>query len=76
MHRLVAADGLEVDQQQQVDHRHGRGNCRVGDEGLAVASDARFGSGLLFRRALGGVNLLRLTELGSVETGGVGEDEE
>ena len=48
-HRLVPADGLEVEEQQQVDDGHRGRDVGVGFQGLAVALDAGVGDDLLVR---------------------------
>ena len=45
--RTITADRLEVEEEEQVDHRHGSGDVGIGLEGLAVAHLIRHDDGLL-----------------------------
>ncbi len=47
LERTITADRLEVEEEEQVDHRHGSGDVGIGLEGLAVAHLIRRDDGLL-----------------------------
>src|SRR5207248_2380071 len=73
---LVAADRFEIEEQQQIDHRHRRGNERVSDERAAVADDVRLVHGFLFRVSLVHLDrFLHIAKLLAIEPEYFAEDE-
>src|ERR1051326_2297651 len=68
MDRLVAADAFKIKKDEQINHRHGRGNKRIGYESAAVAFHVRFADHFLFWVALVLRHCVDCAEFRAIET--------